>query len=91
MPVILEEIKIKAETDEFILKMKQIQDQKKQIKKYMTGRNTVQNLYLICNNVLMYAQWGLMLTALHGRMLKKFHTGHRGIPRMKSLIKNYVY
>lgn len=41
MPVILEEIKIKAETDEFILKMKQIQDQKKQIKKYMAGRNTV--------------------------------------------------
>ncbi|XP_029643881.2 uncharacterized protein K02A2.6-like [Octopus sinensis] len=92
LPVTLEEIKFKAETDEFSLKRKNIvisEETNNTIR--VAGRNTISNLHSICENMFMCAQRVVMPTPLQGQMFKEFNTGNLGISRMKSLMRGYVY
>lgn len=83
LPVILDEIKLKAENDIFIRKMKEVVTSEK----YKTSSPA----YSICDEVLLYAGRVVIPVVLQKRILKEFHQGHPGIGRMKALMRSYVY
>jgi hypothetical protein len=81
LPVTLDEIKSKAEVDEFILSTKE----------KINNNQLNEGIFSICDNVLLYSDRVVIPTTLQKRMLKEFHVGHPGISRMKSLMRSFVY
>lgn len=63
LPVTLEEKKIKALDDNFIVEM----------------RKKTKTEYSICNDVLMYSKRVVVPLSLEKQILKEFHTGHPDI------------
>ena len=51
---------------------------------------TESEVYLICNDVLMFSERVVVPLSRQKHILKVFHTGHHGISRMKSLMRSYV-
>ena len=79
----LEEIRFKAKFDKFITEKKNaIMDQKK---------NKGNNIFSICNGILLYGDWVVIPAVLTKKILKGFHIGYPGISRMKALTRSYVY
>lgn len=81
LPVTLDEIKSKAEVDEFIISTKE----------KINSNQLDEEIYSICDNVLLYSDRVVIPTTLQKRMLKEFHVGHPGISRMKSLMRSFVF
>ena len=81
LPITLEEIRIKLEKDDFIIKMKkQISFKEKNEQMNITRSNT----FSLCNNLLIYAERIAMPALLQKFMWKEFHEGDPGISRIKS-------
>lgn len=78
----LNEIKIKAQVDPFI------REKKKQVRWKLKEKNKIKskidNIFSICNEVLMSGERVVMPGSLQKRMLKGFHTGHPGISRIST-------
>ena len=85
LPVMLEEIKKAAKTDEYIINMN------KQVKGNEKNKKLKVLPFSICDETLMYAQRVVIPHVLRKKVLKEFHLGHPGISRMKSLMKSYMY
>ena len=82
LPFTLKEIKREVQEDEFISDTKQ-----KNADKYQQ----IADIFLLCDNVLLYGERGVITKTLLKRILKDFHEGHPGKNRMKSLMRSYVY
>ena len=83
-----EEIRIKSEKDDVIIKIKkQIRFKENNKKMNITGSNA----FSLCNNVLMYTERIAIPASLQKFMLKEFHEEHSGISWMKSLMRCYTY
>ncbi|XP_014772973.1 uncharacterized protein K02A2.6-like [Octopus bimaculoides] len=87
LPVTLQDIILKLVNDRFIIKMKEIFKAKRD----KDMRSTNANYFSHCDNVLMYAQKVVVPATLQKRLLKEFHIGQRGISKMRSLMRGYVY
>ena len=82
LPVTLEEIGKEAVKDEFIT----------QIKERITNKDEqVTNMYMLCDEVLLYQDRVVIPATLQRRILKDFHIGHPGITRTKSLMRSYIF
>ena len=80
--VTLQEIKRKAQEDEFISATKQkIEDKNQQIA----------DIFSLCDNVLLYSERVVIPKTLQKWILKDFHACHWGKNRMKSLMRSYMY
>ena len=84
LPVTLEEIRKRAESDAFIKKIKEQVGLKKRNEKGVSA-------FSICDNILLYADRVVVPQVLQKRILKEFHVGHPGISRMKNLMRSYCY
>ena len=82
LPVTLLEIKSEAMNDDFITNI---------IQKITAKNEKVQEVFSLCDNVLLYSERVVIPKKLQKRILRDFHTGHPGINRMKSLMRSYVY
>ena len=47
--------------------------------------------FSICDDVLTYANWVIMLLVVKKNILKEFHLGDPGMSWMKSLMQSYTY
>ena len=83
MPETLDKIKIKAEKDDFIIKMK--------VQVKLKEKNKTFSAFSICDGVLMYANRIVMPLSFQKKILKEFHLGHARILCMKSLMRSYTY
>lgn len=87
--MILDEIKIKAQVDTFI------RENKTQVRWKLKEKNKIKlkidNIFSICNEVLMSGKRVVMPGSLQKRMFKGFHTGHPGISTINFLMHSYVY
>ena len=82
LPVTQQEIKRKAQEDEFISATKQkIADKNQQIA----------DIFTLCDNVLLYGERVVIPKTLQKRILRDFHVGHPGKNKMKSLMRSYVH
>ena len=82
LPITQEEIRYKAKFDKFITQTN---------KELMNQKNKVNNIFAICNGILMYGDQVVVPTVLTRKILRDFHTGHPGICKMKALMLSYVY
>ena len=82
LPVTLLEIKSEAINDDFITNIKQ---------KITAKNEKVSEVFLLCDNVLLYSEGVVIPKKLQNRILRDFYTGHPGINRMKGLMRSYVY
>ena len=82
LPVTLLEMKIESMNDDFITNIKQ---------KITAKNETVPEVFSPCDNVLLYNERVVIPKKLQNRILRDFHTGYRGINRMKSLMRISVY
>ena len=57
----------------------------------MNQKNKVNNIFAICNGILMYRDRMVVPAVLTRKILRDFHTRHPGICRMKVLMWSYVY
>ena len=82
LPVSLKEIKSEAVRDKFI----------REIKAKLLKKNTkIEEIYSLCDNILLYSERVVIPKTLQKRILHDFHTGHPGINRMKNLMRSYVF
>ena len=82
LPVRLEKIKFKTKFDNFIHQTK---------KELMNQKVKTNNVFSICNGILMYGEWVVIPAVLTKKILKDFHTRHPGMSRMKAPMWSYVY
>lgn len=80
LPVTLEEIKAKTLKDIFV----------KEVKEKLKDKIKLDNVFSICNEMLMYGERVVVPTSKQKSILKEFHNVYLGIPRMKTLIRSYV-
>ena len=82
LPVSLKEIKSEVVRDKFI----------REIKAKLSKKNTkIEEIYSLCDNILLYSERVVIPKTLQKRILHDFHTGHPGSNRMKSLMRSYVF
>ena len=60
-------------------------------KKLKNWSKTESEIFSVCNDVLMYSRRVMVPLSLQKLILRKFHTGHPDISRMKSLMISCVY
>lgn len=82
LPVTTKEIKKEAESNDFILEIKS---------KMVANDQKVQEIYSICDGILLYGERVVVPKKLQKRILRDFHMGHPGINRTKSLMRSFVY
>ena len=82
LPVTLEEIKFKTKFDKFFNETK---------KELMNQKVKTNNIFSMCNSILMYGERVVIPAVLTKNSLKDFHTGHPGMSRIKVLLQNYVH
>ena len=82
LPVTLGEIKFKKKLDRFINQTK---------KELMNQKIKTNNVFSMCNVLLMYGKQVVIPTILTKKILRDFHTEHPRMSRMKALKWSYVY
>ena len=80
LPVTLD-IRKEAESDDFI----------RETKGKLQTDEQVEEVFLTCDQVLLYWERVVVPATLQKKILKDFPTGHPGTTRMKSLMRSYVY
>ena len=72
-------------------KNRYITEKKKQIDDPQYKKIDGEKIFSICSGILMHSECVMITGVLQKRILKDFHTGHRGISRIKVLMRSYVF